>query len=212
MLDVIAELKKYRPLNMENSGDGESSGIIYRNILEKHTEELIRFSKMQFRLGQQFEDFNEETLGLLRKETENAEVYKKWALEVIGDLNRRVAENKQRTENLIFALITLADTLEMIHGFITASGDPDWILQMNRVRNNTSLVMAENDLREIGTGKYFDDSLHEAVSIIRDPEKEFREITGVEQKGYFYGDKVVRKAKVIVNTYRKEDFENEEKE
>ena len=77
MLDVIAELKTYRPLNMENSGDGESSGIIYRNILEKHTEELIRFSKMQFRLGQQFDDFNEETLGLLRKETENAEVYKK---------------------------------------------------------------------------------------------------------------------------------------
>ena len=64
-------------------------------------------------------------------------------------MNRRVAENKQRTENLIFALMTLADTPEMIHGFITASGDPDWILQMNRVRNNTSLVMAENDLHRV---------------------------------------------------------------
>jgi molecular chaperone GrpE (heat shock protein) len=214
MIDLLSKIKNwwFRPKESGGSGPQGSKRV---NIMDKLAEDIGRLSKNQFRLGQQFEDFAEEVLEAVRQEIKLAEVYKKWAeskdAAMIG-FHHRLTENEKRIENLVFALINLADALEMIYRFVIASGDTDWRLQMERVQNTTRLLLAENGIQELGHENFFDDSLHEAIATVQEEGKDLREITDIEQKGYSYWNKVLRKAKVVVNTLPKEQPENERNE
>ena len=61
--------------------------------------------------------------------------------------------------------------------------------------------LKKNNVEEIKTeGEFFDPSLHEAISMVQDPEKESQEIVQEYRKGYKLGNKVIRHSMVVVNS------------
>lgn len=212
VLDTLSELKKYKRINLDDTGHVGLRVTALGGIVNRIADDINRISKNQFRLGQQVEDFSEEILKILHEELDIAETYKKWASsrdDLINELNRRSEENEKRIESLVMALISFSDAMDIIYTFISSSGDTDWILQMERVRNSLTIVMAQNNLHEIGNEKYFEDIMHDVVSVVEDRNRDFREIVSVERKGYSYMGRILRKARVIVNNYRKDENRNE---
>lgn len=208
MLDALSELKKYRKINCNDTASTGFSGSPLGTVLNRISDDINRISKNQFKLGQQVEDFSEEILEILHEELEASETYKKWALsrdDLINELNRKEEANEKRADGLVSALIRFSDAMDIVYSFIAASGDPDWMLQIEQLKNSLALVLAENNLNEIGNEKYFDDGLHDAVSVVEDCSKDFREIVGIERKGYSYMGKIIRKALVTVNNFRKDE-------
>lgn len=60
--------------------------------------------------------------------------------------------------------------------------------------------LQKHNVEEIKTqGETFDPSLHEAISMVQDPEKESQEIVQEYRKGYKLGSKVIRHSMVVVN-------------
>lgn len=200
VLDALAELKKYRPLNLENPGpwlDESVANLVTIGI----ANDLNRIAKNLFKLEQRFEAHAEEILERCNKEVGKDEL--------IRELRHALNEYARKEENLVLALVKLADALDTVRGFIMASGDSAWIAQMDRLRNAAARILLENGLHELGTEKYFTEVLHEAVSAVQDSQRDYREIVDVVQKGYSYMGKILRKAKVVVNTQGKESEADE---
>lgn len=60
--------------------------------------------------------------------------------------------------------------------------------------------LQKHKVEEIKTeGETFDPSLHEAISMVQDPEKGSQEIVQEYRKGYKLGSKVIRHSMVVVN-------------
>ena len=60
--------------------------------------------------------------------------------------------------------------------------------------------LQKHKVEEIKTeGETFDPSLHEAISMVQDPEKGSQEIVQEYRKGYKLGNKVIRHSMVVVN-------------
>jgi len=212
VLDALAELKKYQRINLNGTDFAGWGGTVHGVILDRIADDINRISKNQFRIGQQIEDCFEEILHILHQELDLAKTYQQSLAardDLIKEMNRRAGENEKRIESLVMALVRVSDMIDIIFSAISSSGDEDWIRQMERVKNSLAMVLAENNLDEIGNEKYFDDALHDVVSLVEDPDRDFREVAGVEQKGYAYRGKILRKARVVINNYRKDHHENE---
>jgi len=208
MLDVLTELQKYQKIELEDMSPTDFYGTVPGSIVNRIADDINRISKNHFRLEQQFEDFSEEILEILREELNIAETYKKWVSsrdDLLVEFGQKVEEGEKKTASLVMALISLKDAIETVYKFILSSGETDWIRQMERLMDSVTLVMLKNNLLEIGNEKYFDDILHEAVSTVQEQNLDFREIVSVERKGYSYMDKIVRKASVVVNNFRKDE-------
>jgi molecular chaperone GrpE (heat shock protein) len=212
VLNALSELKKYKKINLNNTVAAGSGGNDLDIAVSRIAQDVNRIAKDQFKLGQQVEDYSEEILGILQNKLDIEEAYKKWVFsrdDLINELKTRADENNKRVESLVAGLICFYDAMDTISVFIASSGDTDWIVQMERLKNSLTVVMAENDLHVIGNEKYFDDMLHDAVDVVEDRYRDFREITGVERNGFSYLKRIIRKAAVIVNNFKKD--ENEDK-
>lgn len=212
VLDGLAELKKYRRINHNSTVSAGWGGPALGGIIDRIADDINRISKNQFKMGQQLEDCFEEIVNTLHQELDTAKTYQELLAnrdDLIKEIKRRSEENEKRVESLVSALISFSDAMDIIHAFISSSGATDWILQMERVNNSLAKVLAENNLCEIGNEKYFNEVLHDVVSVVEDHNRDFREIIGVEQKGYSYMGKTLRKARVIVNSFRKGEDGNE---
>lgn len=220
MLDVLAELKKYQKIDLTKQNDRDLPGLrgtafggmsIGIGHFSRIAEDINKMSKKQFRMEQQMEDCFEEIeeiTRMLQQELDMAKTYQK-SLENKDDLIKEIkiksAEQEENIQSLVLALISFVDNIDLIYAAILSSGDEEWLRQMNRVKNYLSLVLRGNKLYEIGQEKYFNDQLHDVGSLVEDENRGFREITGVEQKGYLYQGNIIRKARVIVNNYKNYD-------
>jgi molecular chaperone GrpE len=81
-----------------------------------------------------------------------------------------------------------------------ATGDNRGIQQgVDMVRDMLNRFFAEYDVKAIeALGKPFDPRLHEAIGVMPHPEFTPNTVVRVEQKGYLYGEKLLRAAQVVV--------------
>ena len=200
MLDALAELKKYHSINLDIPGPLPADPVA-NLLVVKIADDINRIAKNLFRLEQQFENHAEEILDRCNQE------FGKDAL--LLELRVRLEETGAKEARLVQALVDLADALDTVRDFIDASGDSDWIAQMGEVRQATLSILMDNGLLELGPEKYFTESLHEAISAVQDEQREHLEIVEMARKGYSYQGRVLRKAQVAVNTWRKDSEDNE---
>ncbi len=212
MLDVFAEIENYKEITLDGIKASEANGNTgVVGIMGNIAEDVSRISKTLFKLEQYYEDLGDEVHEASDSKRELKETYSGLLTskdDVIKDLYRRLQEYGAKIQNLLSALIEFSDILNIINGFISASKDEHWISQMDMIRGSVEALIAKNGIIETGSEKFFDDLLHEAVSVVALEDKDYLEVIGVERKGYLYMGKVYRKARVVVNNYRKAENAN----
>ncbi len=79
-------------------------------------------------------------------------------------------------------------------------------------RNQLYSVLEKNGVKEMESvlGKEFDPETMESLAQVTDPSKKDQEVTAVYKKGYYFKDRVLRHAQVIVNVLPVENTENKE--
>ncbi len=122
--DALAELKKYRTIDLENVGPWREDPVPSL-LLAKMTDDINRIAKSLFRLEQQFENHAEEILARCNQEFEKDAR--------LRELHALAAEYGAKKEQLVQALMGMADALDTVAGFIEASGDSAWIAQMQQI-------------------------------------------------------------------------------
>lgn len=206
MTDALSELKKYKKINYEKIYSEDAPAYLRFDNKYGMAEYLDRMAKSLFKLEQRYEGISDE-LTEISDETKNIEeLYKNLLSDKessIKDLQQDLTEERTKIGALLDILDKLSDKLDLVEDFIRASGNKDWIGQMDMISASLRAVMAENGIVRTGNEKYFNEAIHEAVSAVKLEEKDFGEIVGVECKGCIYSGKVIKKAKVVVNNYRK---------
>ena len=143
------------------------------NLQEKQTE-LDDLNDRYKRIMAEFENYKKRS----QKEKEN--LYNS----VLGDI--------------IIGMLPIMDNLD---GAASAEcKDEKYKQGVELVQKQFKEFLQKNKVEEIKTeGEIFDPSLHEAISMVQNPEKESQEIVQEYRKGYKLGNKVIRHSMVVVN-------------
>lgn len=120
-----------------------------------------------------------------------------------GNALKRI--EKQKRDELKFSLLplmtellTVIDHLELALKY--APEDDPLRQGVNLALADMKKVLKNHDLEPIESlGKEFDPSLHEALSICHDPDKEDNIVVEEQSVGYRLSDRVVRASRVVVN-------------
>jgi molecular chaperone GrpE len=109
-------------------------------------------------------------------------------------------EVEREKERMMKELLPVADGLDLALMHTPATGDNRGIQQgVDMVRDMLNRFFAEYDVKAIeALGKPFDPRLHEAIGVMPHPEFTPNTVVRVEQKGYLYGEKLLRAAQVVV--------------
>jgi molecular chaperone GrpE len=216
MFDALTELQKYQKIKLDDEADRTPAASPYTAVLTRMTEDFHKTAKRQFKLEQQLEAYSEEILELFREEvaTQSQAVAKQSQAmatqsQAILSLNHQIESYATQNIRLAWGLIQMSDALDLVATAIKAAGRSEWVDQMEQLIASAARVMNENGLEFFGGEAYFDEQRHEAVGTAMVPEKDYKAVVAVEQKGYAYLGQVLRKARVIVNTARKDESINE---
>jgi molecular chaperone GrpE len=97
-------------------------------------------------------------------------------------------------------LLPVADGLDLALMHTQDKSDNRGILQgIEMVRDILNKFFINHDVKAIDAwGKPFDPRLHQAIGVMRHPKFPPNTVVKVEQKGYLYGDKLLRPAQVVV--------------
>lgn len=99
--------------------------------------------------------------------------------------------------DVITSLLPVLDNLEK--ACKAESKDEQYKSGIEMVLNQFKDVLKNNGVTEIeAVGKKFDPALHEAVSLVEDPNLSEKEIKEEFRKGYMIGDRVLRHSLVVV--------------
>ena len=144
------------------------------NTLQAKQMELDDLSDRYKRIMAEFENYKKRS----QKEKEN--LYNS----VLGDI--------------IIGMLPIMDNLD---GAVSSEcKDEKYKQGVELVQKQFKDFLKKNKVEEIKTeGELFDPSLHEAISMVQDPEKESQEIVQEYRKGYKLGNKVIRHSMVVVN-------------
>jgi molecular chaperone GrpE len=110
-------------------------------------------------------------------------------------------EVEAEKEALLRDVLPVADGLDLALTHSSREADNRSILQgIEMVRKILNKFFSKYDVKAIDAwGKPFDPRLHEAIGVARDhPKLPPNTVVRVEQKGYLYGDKLLRPAQVLV--------------
>lgn len=100
--------------------------------------------------------------------------------------------------DIVGSMLPVVDNLEKAVGVTTE--DESYKKGIELVLKQFMDVLTSLGVKEIeGVGSTFNPEYHEAVSMIKDADKQSQEIVEVYRKGYIIGDKVIRHSMVIVN-------------
>lgn len=116
-------------------------------------------------------------------------------------LKEKIDLQKSANENLLNALLPVADDFDRALGVIDEAKDIDALKEgMKLISGKFSGFLAQQGVKEIeATKKAFDTDLHEAITKIPAPTKKLKgKVVDVVQKGYYLNDKVLRFAKVVI--------------
>lgn len=212
MLNAVEELKKYRKIDIDDTGGidtGDSNGTV---LIKSISEEIGRLSRGQFRMSQKLEDFSQEIIEAVDSNTGRLDEIAGFVNEkdaVIVQQSMEIKELMTENNKLYTNFTTVLDLFYTIVSFIAGSGDTAWREQAEMAMRNVLAAAAEAGIEQIGgKGVLFDERLHEAVDTVCDEKLGFREVAGLEAKGYLYKGRVIKKAKVIVNNWRGEKENN----
>lgn len=142
---------------------------------------------------------------LLKQHAELEDQYKRLMADYRNQSNRM---NKEREEAHKYASVSTVDKiLPAIDNFNFALKSINEQTPIEEAKKSiemlkTQLIMSLQGvgLQTINTDCSFDANFHEAVSKLKDPEKEEGTIIEVVKEGYSIGDRVVRAALVVVST------------
>ena len=100
--------------------------------------------------------------------------------------------------DIIIGMLPIMDNLD---GAVSAEcKDEKYKQGVELVQKQFKDFLVKHKVEEIKTeGETFDPSLHEAISMVQDPEKESQEIVQEYRKGYKLGSRVIRHSMVVVN-------------
>ena len=109
-------------------------------------------------------------------------------------------EVEAHKEALLRELLPVADGLDLAFMHTPDRKDNRGILQgIEMVQNILNKFFADHGVKAIDAwGKPFDPRLHEAIGVMSHPKFAPNTVVKVEQKGYLYGDKLLRPAQVVV--------------
>ena len=109
-------------------------------------------------------------------------------------------EVEAQKEALLRDLLPVADGLDLALMHTPDKSDNRGILQgIEMVRDILNKFFINHDVKAIDAwGKPFDPRLHQAIGVMRHPKFPPNTVVKVEQKGYLYGDKLLRPAQVVV--------------
>lgn len=147
-------------------------------VIEELTKQLTDVEDKQLRLKAEFENFRK------RKEKE------------ITDLIR------YEGKDVIKSMISIVDDLERLYDAVKNNDDLDQSLKegMALIQSKVEKTFSELDVTSFGeAGDLLDSDLHDALMVKQEEDKNDNEIIDVFEKGYFYRDRVIRHAKVVVN-------------
>ncbi len=209
MFDIITELKKYSKIDVENPKLKEIDETKNDAVLEALHDDIDRISKALFKLEQFYENISEEMHEFSGAKAVMEESYNntlKYKDNIIKDIYKQLNEYNIRANGLLASLFDFAEKMDIIYSFAKTSGDEGWQAQIAHIKNDTDKILLSNGIVETGCEEYFDVNLHDATASVEDENKEYLQIVDVEKKGYLYNGKVYRKARVTVNTYRKQEI------
>ena len=116
-------------------------------------------------------------------------------------LKEKIDLQKSANENLLYALLPVADDFDRALQIVDEAKDIDAVKKgMNLISGKFSGFLAQQGVKEIdAVKKAFDTDLHEAITKIPAPSKKLKgKVVDVIQKGYYLNDKVLRFAKVVI--------------
>ena len=100
--------------------------------------------------------------------------------------------------DIIVGMLPIMDNLD--GAAIAECKDEKYKQGVELVQKQFKDFLQKHKVEEIKTeGETFDPSLHEAISMVQDPEKGSQEIVQEYRKGYKLGNKVIRHSMVVVN-------------
>ena len=107
-------------------------------------------------------------------------------------------------EDVAHSLIAVLDNFDQAAKFqpegLTGEAET-WLVGIMHVRNQLESVMSELGLEPFcAPGEVFDPNLHEAAAEREEEGKKDQEILEVSMRGWKIGEKIVRPAKVVVNS------------
>ena len=125
----------------------------------------------------------------------------------LENFSRRMEKDRARWMQLSQAKL-IKDLLSVVDDFQRVSAQQEqaefsadmkeWLSGFSLIGKSLHKILHSYGLKEIDQTKTFDPTLHEAVAQTESPDHESGEIIEVLQTGYFFGDDVLRPAKVRV--------------
>lgn len=133
--------------------------------------------------------------------TQELESQLKRSLADYANLSRRVDEEKNQIATLAKSTLTTKfisalDTLEAAATVAAKEGSSATKQGLEIAINQFKKVLKEEGVEEIKTDGGFDPSVHEAIEVV--PGKKDNKIVEILEKGYKFGDKILRPARVKV--------------
>jgi molecular chaperone GrpE len=190
----------------------EHSEFIWKTVEEIEQERNCHPSLIEFIKGAMRYIENKEYLNDLKRLQADFENYKKRQIESQKDLRGIL------TEKLILDIVPVLDNFRSATQHVPPEEkESPWVVGIQYIEKQLETVLTDNGVQmiEVKEGDVFDPSIHEALEMengnikmeneekeVEDPEldegKEPHVIAKVVQKGYKFGDRVIRPAKVIV--------------
>lgn len=112
-------------------------------------------------------------------------------------LERDYAALKRSVQkDLLLDLLNVMDNID--RALNTQTETQDWRSGIELVRKETLKILQKYGVAEMQVQKTFDPAMHESIMFVQSPEHQAGEVVAVLEKGYMFGDIVLRPAKVSV--------------
>jgi len=175
----------------ENLVNVESDDKDFNNQSIKINEENISFEELQTLLEKEKEKSQnlENKLKYVLADFQN--LNKKTQLEIENGINNKLSQ-------FMIEFLTIYD--DFVRAKEAFSKDEGNIEGLDSILKNMNLLLKKNHVIPIESlGEIFDPNLHEAISIISDPELDDNTITKEIRKGYISHNKVIRPTLVEIS-------------
>lgn len=112
-------------------------------------------------------------------------------------LEREYAALKRSVQkDLLLDLLSVIDNIDRALEVKTEA--QDWRAGIELVRKETLKVLQKHGVEEMQVQKTFNPTVHESIMFVQSAEHQAGEVVAVLEKGYMFGDMVLRPAKVSV--------------
>ena len=126
--------------------------------------------------------------------------------------DERTRERKYASQSLLEKLVNVTDIFDKaVNSNVDDEKLKNFLIGFQMINKNIQDILEEEGVSKIESlGKIFDPKVHHAVETVNDEEKEDNIIVQERQTGYYYKDRILRPALVVVNKINNEDNKEDE--